>query len=117
MDKEKGKDKTCHVCGKVGHLAANCWHKDKSAGNGKGKGSSKSNPGKIHEVAHGPPKEDPGERQITSISSQELGPSGWIFAINKARGQPLREVQHEWTYALVDSGACTSVCGPNTFAV
>ena len=39
------KDAVCHVCGKKGHFARDCWHQSNNEGNGKGKKGKKGKKG------------------------------------------------------------------------
>ena len=135
-NRAKSKDRSCFVCGHVGHMAKDCWFKETSKGSGpnnnkgeKDKGKGKSS---VHEIA----------TPTESVTTSSVGPStsqisratqdtntldrpvtmdededeeyeiGFFFAAMRQR-EPFRHSKRLYVaHVLVDNCADEHVCSP-----
>ena len=104
--------KQCHNCHKYGHVAKDCWWKVASvdettpaagntANNASNNDKNKPNPG--------------GTNAVSSVSSQPLNHDQVVFTVRDAQVSAVSSDDDEFTYLLVDSGACENVARHGEF--
>ena len=143
--KSKGKSKTdtsktsCFVCGRVGHMAKDCWFKDTSKGSapnnkgkkGRGKGKGKNSVNEVTtptESTATPPggnstsqisritQDDTWDRLVTMDEDEDEGyETGYILAAIR-HGETFTQSK-DWhvVHVLVDNCADEHVCSPRDF--
>ena len=143
--KSKGKSKTdgsktsCFVCGRVGHMAKDCWFKDTSKGSapnnkgkkgkGKGKGKGKNSVNEVTTPTESTPTPPGGNStsQISRITQDDawnrLVPmdeddefeTGYILAAIRHRETFIQSKDWHVVHILVDNCADEHVCSPRDF--
>ena len=145
--KSKGKSKTdgsktsCFVCGRVGHMAKDCWFKDTSKGSapnnkgkkgkGKGKGKGKNSVNEVTTPTESTPTPPGGNStsQISRITQDDTWDrrvpmdededdefeTGYILAAIRHRETFIQSKDWHVVHVLVDNCADEHVCSPRDF--
>ena len=145
--KSKGKSKTdgsktnCFVCGRVGHMAKDCWFKDTSKGSapnnkgkkgkGKGKGKGKNSVNEVTTPTESTPTPPGGNStsQISRITQDDTWnrpvpmdedegdefETGYILAAIRHRETFIQSKDWHVVHILVDNCADEHVCSPRDF--
>ena len=145
--KSKGKSKTdgsktsCFVCGRVGHMAKDCWFKDTSKGSapnnkgkkgkGKGKGKGKNSVNEVTTPTESTPTPPGGNStsQISRITQDDTWnrpvpmdededdefETGYILAAIRHRETFIQSKDWHVVHVLVDNCADEHVCSPRDF--
>ena len=119
----------CRNCGKYGHKAADCWYKQTTKSQGKGKGTVKSK-SKATEISDGDSNKQVDETWTSNTSAQQpnlsqvnaIGDADeglWIFSLEDSKKRRYTvnwEDQSDWKTEehelMIDSGCFGHVCPP-----
>ena len=103
--------KQCHNCQKYGHVAKNCWWKvasvDETASSTGNTGNNANNNDKPNSSASG-------STTVSSVSQQPVNHDQVVFTVREAQVSAV-SADDEFTYLLVDSGACENVAKHGEF--